>query len=299
MSFALVINSQNLVGNGNNTFQYNFIGNTFTIPEGSEMMVTNIQIPYSFYNISQAYGNNSITLNFPNNSAGYTAYNWTIPDGFYTVSSLNFWLQQQMIANNLYLVNTSTGQNVYFISIVVNTFQYGNQVLAYTVPLSLYAGYSIPTNGSFTFPTGVARTPYLTIPKLLSTPTIGTLLGFGSTSATTNIPAANSTTNTSSNSTMTPMGSIINSLILRCSLVNNKVTSPFDILDSFSIPNGTTFGQNINYTPQVSKWVKISNGTFNSFIITFTDQNLNVINANDPNILVTLLLKFPKNNIIK
>jgi hypothetical protein len=93
---------------------------------------------------------------------------------------------------------------------------------------------------------------------------------------------------------MTPIGSTINSLILRCSLVNNNVTSPFDILDSFSIPNGTTFGQNINYTPQVAKWVKISNGTFSNFTITFTDQNLNVINANDPNILVTLLLKFPK-----
>ena len=199
-----------------------------------------------------------------------------------------------MIANNLYLFNTTTGQNVYYISIVINTFQYGNQVLAYTVPLSLPTGYSIPTNGSFTFPTGTSRTPYLTIPKLLTTPTIGTLLGFGSTSSTTNIPAANSTTNTSSNSTMTPIGSTVNSLILRCSLVNNNVTSPFDILDSFSIPNGTTFGQNINYTPQVAKWVKISNGTFSNFTITFTDQNLNVINANDPNILVTLLLKFPK-----
>ena len=88
MSFALVINSQNLLGNGNNTFQYNFLGGTFTIPEGSEMMITNIQIPYSFYNISQLYGNNLITLNFPNSSGGYTAYNWTIPDGFYTITSL-------------------------------------------------------------------------------------------------------------------------------------------------------------------------------------------------------------------
>ncbi len=46
---------------------------------------------------------------------------------------------------------------------------------------------------------------------------------------------------------------------LRCSLVDNKVSIPVDIFDSFTI-GGVGFGQNINYSPQVSIWVELSPG---------------------------------------
>ena len=54
MSYTLVINNQNLVGTGNNTYQYNFLQGNFTIPEGTQMMVANVQIPYSFYNMKRS-----------------------------------------------------------------------------------------------------------------------------------------------------------------------------------------------------------------------------------------------------
>ena len=84
---------------------------------------------------------------------------------------------------------------------------------------------------------------------------------------------------------------------MRCSIVKNNVTNPNDILDSFPITAGTVFGANINYTPNIEKWVKVSNGSFSNFIINFCDQNLNLIAALDPNILITLLLRFPKNYV--
>jgi len=299
MSFSLVLNSSNLVGANNNTFQYNFKRGNFNIPDDAQMVVTSVQIPYSWYNITATYGNNQITFNFPTGSTTYATYNITIPDGFYTQSSFNYYLQQFMITNGFYLYNTSTGQNVYYISVNVNAFQYGNQILAYAVPTSLPAGLSIPTGfttstifGGYGFPT-VSRTPYFTFPQLLTTPTIGTFLGFGSTSSTVNIPAAGSTTNQSNNSTFTPQGSQVNSLIMRCSIINNPVSSVPDILDSFPIPSGTSFGTNINYTPQIEKWIKLNSGSFSSFTITFTDQNLNTLTALDSNILITLLIKFP------
>ena len=59
MSFTIVLNSQNVIGTGNNTYKYDFIKGNFTISEDAEAMVANVQIPYSFYNITSAYNNNS------------------------------------------------------------------------------------------------------------------------------------------------------------------------------------------------------------------------------------------------
>ena len=61
-------------------------------------------------------------------------------------------------------------------------------------------------------------------------------------------------------------------------------------MDAFQI-NNTTFGANINYTPAIEKYVKLTKGVFNSMIIYLTDQNNNPITLNDPNILITILFK--------
>ena len=107
MSFTLVMNSKNSYGSGNNTYKYDFIQGNFNIPPDSEVMVANVQIPYSFYNITQSYNNNSFQFNFPTGSYGFATSTITIPDGFYTTTSLNYYLQQWMISNGYYLVNGS------------------------------------------------------------------------------------------------------------------------------------------------------------------------------------------------
>jgi hypothetical protein len=97
----------------------------------------------------------------------------------------------------------------------------------------------------------------------------------------------------SGNSTATPVGSTVNSIIVRCSIVKNACGSPNDILDSFPISAGSSFGANINYSPNINKWVRVNAGSYSNFVITFTDQNLNLLQALDSNILATILLKFP------
>jgi hypothetical protein len=260
-------------------------------------MVAGAQIPYAFYNITSAYNNNSFSFSFPTGSSTYATYTITIPDGFYTTTSLNYFLQQYFITNGFYLVNSS-GQNVYYLSVQYNTFQYGNQILAYTVPTSLPAGYTLPTGyttgtifGGNGFPT-VSRTPTF---NFSGTNNFNVFLGFSQSAV---LPAQGTTTNYSINSTQTPVGSTVNSLILRCSLVDNKVGNPQDILDSFPI-GSTTFGTNINYSPAIPKWIKMNNGTFSNFYITLCDQNLNLINSLDSNILITLLLRFNTPKLLK
>ena len=48
MSFTLVLNSKNSFGANNNTYKYDFIQGNFNIPPDSEVMIANVQIPYSF-----------------------------------------------------------------------------------------------------------------------------------------------------------------------------------------------------------------------------------------------------------
>ncbi len=56
MSNCLVLNSTNVVGNNNNTYKYNFINGMYSIND-AVIAVSNITVPYSWYNITQAYNN--------------------------------------------------------------------------------------------------------------------------------------------------------------------------------------------------------------------------------------------------
>jgi hypothetical protein len=126
----------------------------------------------------------------------------------------------------------------------------------------------------------VSRTPSI---EILSN-NFGTFLGF-----TTGLyPNFGFTTDYNVLNTFTPVGSNINNLIVRSSLVDNEVGFPTDIVDSMAITS--TFGSNINYVPPVLKWVKLASGIYQYFTITFVDQNLNRVYALDNNICITLMI---------
>ena len=65
-------------------------------------MLTSFQIPYSWYNITSRY-NNSFKIYFPIGTNIYASYTVTLPDGFYTTTSLNAYIQQFCVTNRLYL----------------------------------------------------------------------------------------------------------------------------------------------------------------------------------------------------
>lgn len=289
MSFTLVINSSNLSNpNTNGTYTYNFIGGGFKVEDDMEVMLSSAQIPYSIFNITAAYNNNAFTLQFPTGAAvgTYTAFNIVIPDGFYTINDLNSYLQQYCITNGLYLID-GNGNNVYYIGFYVNQTSYSIQILLYTVPRSLPTGYTQPSNwiGYSTYTSD--RTPYITI----LANNFGNYIGFTAGQYPPTLPQTSNYSVLSNKKP--PIATNVNSIIVHCSLVNNPVVSPSDILDAFQITN-TTFGANINYAPSVEKYVKLSKGAYSSMIIYLTDQNNQPINFIDPNILITLLFKTKK-----
>lgn len=306
MPYTLVLNSSNVIGSNNSIFKYNFINGSFEINDESEMCVSQIVIPYSWFNINKAfYTNATIQYKFPNGSSPNT-YTVSIPDGYYSVSDISNYLALYMVSQNQYFYNSTTGNNQYFIQIVTNTTYYSNQIIITPVPTALPSGYSLPTNivNGFTY-TGfnsnsttagasgsinsfyplVSTTPQVIIPTYTGVYGIGSILGFTSGI----YPTISQTTSYNILSNTTPNATPVNSIVVRSDVVNNPCAMPSDILDTFSI--SSSFGSNITYSPPYEKWISIQEGTYASLTIAFQDQNFNTLQANDPNVLIALLLR--------
>jgi hypothetical protein len=272
-SFNLVLNSSNVVGSNNNTYVYNFIGGNFSVKDDMEICVSQVTIPYSWYNITTTQ---TVSVIWPGSAS--SPYTWTIAAGFYTVSDLNLALQLFCVNNGLYLVNGSS--NVYYLSLYTNVALYKNQLIAQLIPTSLPTGYTAPS----TWPgyPGTTTTPQITLST--SSSQINSILGF----ATGTFPSVN-TANISVLSTVTPIGSTVNSLLMTCNLVNNAVAMPSNIL--CGIPITSTFGSNINYAPSYQQWVKITQGKYSTMVLQFTDQNYTPLSALDSNVLIVLNIR--------
>jgi hypothetical protein len=281
MSYNLVINGNNVVNSIKNTYRYDFINGTFEIGDGSEIMITNFQIPYSWFNITSKNNNNTFKFYWPTATNTHNTFTITIPDGFYSTTTLNLFIQQFCVTNGMYLIEAATDKYHYFINMLYNETYYANQVILKPVTTSLPTGYSAPSNWPG-YPT-VSRTPYV---EILNN-NFGKFLGF-----TIGNYGINSVTNFSINSNITPLGSTVNSLIVRCSLVSNNISSQTDIIDSFAISG--TFGSNLNYTNNIEKWSKLNSGRYSSFTITIVDQNFNDVDILDSNLLINLLIRTKK-----
>ena len=212
----------------------------------------------------------------------YKKYDITLPDGFYTTTSLNAYLQQFCVSNGLYLIENSTQNNLYYINVLFNPTYYANQIILKPIPTSLPSGFTAPANWAG-YPT-VSRTPYV---EILSNNHFGKFLGF-----TEGNYVFNSTIAYSGNSNQTPVGSTVNSLVIRCSLVNNNVSSQTDVVDAFAI-NGD-FGRNLNFNNNIEKWIKLNAGRYSSFTVSIVDQNMNDIQILDSNILINFIVRTKK-----
>lgn len=282
MAFTLCLNSSNVVSGSNNTsYKYTFLGGNFKA-EDSEICIGSLTIPYAWYNISSYYANNTFTITFPITGSPFFAVDVTLPNGFYTVTDIQNYIQQVCINNGFYLID-GAGNYVFYTYLTYSPTYYKVQLVQSVVPNSLPSGYSTPSNwNGFN---ALALTPTLQ----LANNSIASVIGFAPNAS---YPSAPSATSVNFLSTVTPIGSTVNSLVVRCSLVNNNVVSPTDIMDGFAI--NSTFGSNIVYDPSFEKWIDLKNGVYNSLTITFVDQNLNSFSSVDPNVAITLLIRKKK-----
>ena len=100
MSNTLVLNSNNVIGTNNSTYEYKFIQGAFKA-KNNEIAISSLTIPYSWFNISSFYNNKTFSITFPYLATTATL-NIVLPDGFYTVTDINNYIQLQCMNNGLY-----------------------------------------------------------------------------------------------------------------------------------------------------------------------------------------------------
>ena len=278
--YPLILNESCLVAGTKNVFRYKFPVGSIKM-KNAKIAVSNTALYYSWFNISAVNNNNQYQFVFP---AG-VSYTVNIPDGFYTIADLNTHLQQFCILNSLYLVNP-TGQFVYYLEFITNSTYYAVQCNAYPVPEMLPSGWTNPANMVFILPSA----PYGFVPRLqLGTNNFCKILGFKPSAS--YPPTPHLTPNiVSTISTYTPQITPVQSIIIGCSLLNNKYSNPSTILYSFS-PSNSTFGSTITCDASQYSFVDVQEGDYTFFDITFYDQSLNPLLMNDANIIVQLLIK--------
>lgn len=189
-SISSVFIDQNVctnTNNGNSTYSFT-LPRTLMTTSSSKMTLSTFSVPYSWFNITSAIGNNVfyLTWNDGYNSGGVNRnsysyiYQITIPDGFYSITELNSLLQDFMVDKGLYLIN-STGNYVYYIEIVYNIPRYRIQFNSYPLPTSLPTGWSVPTTGTQNIVLGGGPyvVPQLLIPTNVNAGTVNLFTFFG------------------------------------------------------------------------------------------------------------------------
>lgn len=273
--YPLILNSSNYISNTASTFRYDFPSGAVRF-KNSKIAIGSINIFNSWQNITASNENNTYQIIFPTN-AGTTTITITMPDGFYEISDVNSYLQQQFIANGLYLVD-SGGQYVYYAEFITNSTYYGIQFNSYPVPTALPVGYTNPA--AMTFPL-VDTTPQLVV----ASNSFQQIIGFDAGT----YPNPSQNTTYSVLSTFTPQVSTIQSLTITCNLLNNRFAVPGTVLYNFS-SGGTAYGSLVETSPNFPQFVDVQEGLYPYIEISFIDQSFNPITLLDTNLTVLLLI---------
>lgn len=277
-SFPILITSNNKVNNS--TYEYTFPSTTDL--SKYDIALSDLNIFYSWYNISASLNNNKFSINFPIAGTSNQLYNVTIPDGSYTVGQLNEYLQYYFIQNSLYLTNTSTGDNVYYMQFVENPNAYRVQLVSYPVPTSLPSGFT--NGGSIVFPS-TARQPIFVNNNV----NFGKLIGFSLGS----YPAVQTATNYSTNGDLVPQLSPVSAVLVHINCINNPLATSNELLHVFTSA-GVQYGSLIASQPPEFTWAPC-NGSYSSITVRFTDQNFTPLQVVDTELSIKLLFR-PKNN---
>ena len=240
----------------------------------------------------------------------------TIPDGYYDASSLNYFFQNFCLANNLYLVDTAGGVNIYYLEVLQNSTYYSMQINVYPLPTVLPTGYAYPTGCTWTLQNdGNIYTPVLTLPTSLqkwfgfSSNIVNKYPGYisvdpnnGAMSIPSSIttlqykPATlfiNNTNHVVQTYTFVsdscPIVHTVNSLVVDCNLINSKYNSDRSNI-FFSIPMSATFGNLITVGPFPPCMCSIYGGIYQQIELTFYDTTGVPVSVRDSDATITLVL---------
>ena len=294
--FVLVLNQNNLVQDGqNNKLIYKF-PNSVNLTN-KYVAVSSITMYYSWFNITQALGNNVITYTFGD---AQTVYTITIPDGLYEITDINNYCQFVMIANQTYYSDGT--YNYYPFDLYINPTRYAVQLNTYLMPTGAQAtadGTPYPTGGPT--PPTTPLNPIVTFPANFSS-----IVGYPANFTTNNnlangyVPptpanASNNYVTKSTNGTLSYLSSVApqvqpnSNLLINLSNINNPYSQPSGII--YSLTPSVAIGEIINDRPPNFMWNKLIDGTYNQLTLSFYGTNLQPLIIRDPQMTILLAIR--------
>lgn len=283
---SIILNSKNLVQNGfNNTLEMTFGGSSADF-KNCEIALGKLYMNNSMFNInSSLYGNNTFQIKIPYGTT-LTWYSLTITldNGAYQYSDINTFIQNKLYAIGAYLIDSS-GNYVYPIQIAANTVRYACQIDMAPANITLPTGWSYAASGLWSSSSGLPSTAYT--PQIVIPSGISPILGISANT----YPSAITTTSNTVLSDFTPQVSPIQSMLLRCSLINNRFNAAApDVLTSFS-DKGTDVGQLISVEPSALSWMTIPDQSVNKISVVIVDQDYRFVKLEDPKVEVEILIR--------
>ena len=286
MGKTIILTTANIQEGTNNTrLVYNFPSGGYTF-KNDVITLQSLYQYFSIFNITSSYANNTFTYKWFDG----TTYSITIPDGYYEVSDINAYIQSVMIASTHYMTNTA-GQYVYFLEFVVNVSRYAVQINLYPLSTAIQTlnSYSLPSGATWSVPATASQ-----VEVNITTTAFGEVLGYAVATYGNSTYVAG-TTPISFLSSEAPQITPYSSIVVSCSLVNNKAIIPSNILASYT-PLGTSIGSLFKYEPNMSQYADIDDGQYTQLTIEFRDQLSRQIIIQDPNMLISLYTE--KKNIV-
>lgn len=245
---------------------------------GKKIALQKASLYYSWPNITSS--NNSFSFDWPTSTSTYTTFSVSIPPrtNYSSIDQLNDFLKTALIQNGCYIINSTSGDFLYYMSFVANPNSYGVSLVLTQVPTALPGGYSQP--GNFPGWPTTARCMRFTT----NTSDFSKLIGF------TKSTTYGSVSSAVVNSTFCPQLSPVSSVMMTCNLANNKLALNNDstIIYSFTTRD-TVYGSMLTVEPNNIVFYDIASNS-NVLTITFVDQDGQALWIQDPQISVLLLI---------
>lgn len=297
MANNITLNTSNILNlnTGNNRFEYVF-PQEVEFTEGSTVALSHLNVFLSWYNITSTYNNNKLTYLFWDNNGVLQPFDIVFEDGFYNTTTLYEYIQSKLVANGHYLEYLVPGpggeiQVLYPISIRPNETYYKLGFVFASIGENMdFGGGVVSYDTIFKVPT-TWKPPAVIDTMALQMSAFGCMneiLGFkqGELVAPQTINATKFEFYNVLSSTI-PQLMPSSSYIINCSLCNNEMSTNRMSLSTFTIPNGTGFGDLID-SSSTPIYNLIQPGKYKRFFVEIIDQNFRRLDILDSNILINL-----------
>ena len=291
MSSNIILNKNNIVNKGNNKLVYNFPSDV-VFNEGDTVAISHLNIYFSWFNITAKNNNNFFQYKWWDMHGNLTVVvDVTIPDGFYSINDLYEYIQSVMVSHGHYLETNDGASYIYFIEFITNATYYSSEIRLSSLSTTMnFGGGNNPYTDYCKIPTtwvvpSKYETPEVIIP---STNRFGEMLGYNPQTIQQDLTSQPSTNDKYSFlNDFSPNMLFASSYIITCSLVDNDLGIPNNVLYSFTIPPNVGFGDLISTATDLI-WTKVKPGRYQQVILQVYDQNFVPLDILDPNVLFVL-----------